>query len=55
MTGDKDVDNEGQRTMRRDEYKGTRMKMKTIRMRRTRMRTRGEDYKEDEYEGQQGG
>ena len=32
----------------------TRMKMKTTRMRRTRMRTRGEDYKEDEGEGQQG-
>jgi len=27
--------------------RATRMKMKTTRMRRTRMRTRGEDYKED--------
>jgi hypothetical protein len=31
------------------------MKMNTTRMRRTRMRTRGEDNKEDEDEGQQGG
>ena len=33
----------------------TRMNIKTTRMRRTRMRPRGEDYKEDEDEGQQGG
>ena len=35
--------------------RATRIKMNTTRMRRTRMRTRGEDYKEDEDEGQQGG
>ena len=33
----------------------TRMRMKTTRMRRTRMRTRGEDKKEDKVEEQQGG
>ena len=47
--------------MRDNEQRGgmsmraTMMKMKTTRMRRTRMRPRGEDYKEDEDEGQQGG
>ena len=35
--------------------RATRMKMKTTRMRRTMMRTRGEDNKEDEVERQQGG
>ena len=35
--------------------RATRMKMNTTMMRMTRMRTRGEDYKEDEDEGQQGG
>ena len=35
--------------------RATRMKMKTTLMRRNRMRMRGEDYKEDEDEGQQGG
>ena len=35
--------------------RATRMKMKTARMWRTRIITRGEDYKEDEDEGQQGG
>ena len=35
--------------------RATRMKMKTTRMWRTRMRTRVEDYKEDDDEGQQGG
>ena len=35
--------------------RATRMKMKTTRMWRTRMRTRGEDGKEDEDEEQQGG
>ena len=33
----------------------TRMMMETTRIRRTRMRTRGEDNKENEAEGQQGG
>ena len=33
----------------------TRMRMKTTMIRRTRMRTRGEDNKEDKDEGQQGG
>jgi hypothetical protein len=35
--------------------RATRMNLKTRRMRRTRMRTRGEDNKEDKDEGQQGG
>ena len=35
--------------------RATRMKMKTTRMRRTRVRMRGEDYKEDVDEGQQRG
>ena len=35
--------------------RATRMKMKTTRMRRTRMRTRGEDNKEDKDEGNQVG
>ena len=34
--------------------RATWMMMKTTRIRRTRMRTRGEDDKEDEVEGQQG-
>ena len=35
--------------------RATRMRMKITRMKRTRMRTRGGDNKEDEDEGQQGG
>ena len=35
--------------------RATKMRMKTTRIRRTRMRTRGEDGKEDKDEGQQGG
>ena len=48
-------------TMRDNRQRGgmstraTRMMMKTTRIRRTRMRTRGEDNKEDKDEGQQGG
>jgi len=52
--GDKDVDNEGQQTTRKYEYEGDKMRMMTARMRKTRMRTRGEDNKEDKDEGQQG-
>ena len=52
--GDKDINNEGQQTTRRMSTRATRMKMKTTRMRRTRMRTRGDDDKEDYDEGQQG-